>query len=181
VCVCSCTCTRCSAVWHTCTLRALGVSVCVAVHVPGVPQPGIPTLSVRLVCVCSCTCTRCSTAWHTYTLSAFGVSVCVCVAVHVPGVPQPGIPALSGRWVCLCVAVHVPGVPQSGIPALAGRWVCVCVCSCTCTRCSAVWHTCTLRAFGVSVYVCVAVHVPGVPQPGIPALSGRWVCLCVCV
>ena len=55
-------------------------SVCVAVYVPGVLQPGLPALTGVCVCVWS-----------------------VCVAVHVPGVPQPGLPALTGVCVCVCV------------------------------------------------------------------------------
>jgi len=83
-----------------------GWSVCVAVHVPGVLQPGLPALTgvrVCVVCVCSCICTRCSAAWPTYTHRCVW-SVCVCV------------------W-SVCVAVYVPGVPQPGLPTFTG--VCV--------------------------------------------------------
>jgi len=57
--------------------KICGLSVCVAVHVPGVPQPVLPALTG--VCVWS-----------------------VCVAVYVPGVPQPVLPALTGVCVCVC-------------------------------------------------------------------------------
>ena len=75
-------------------LKICGLSVCVAVHVPGVPQPVLTALTgvcvcvcargararacarVCVVCVCSCICTRCSAVWPTCTHRCVW-SVCV--------------------------------------------------------------------------------------------------------